>query len=81
MNEFKQEQLVHDMDNLKIDIFCLQERKIADNRDLNIKNYRLINVDSNCHHYGNCFVISLKWKDRFAKYWKVSDRGFVIELI
>eukprot|EP00112_Aurelia_sp_Birch-Aquarium-sp1_P019881 Seg5003.2 transcript_id=Seg5003.2/GoldUCD/mRNA.D3Y31 product="hypothetical protein" protein_id=Seg5003.2/GoldUCD/D3Y31 len=79
-DEFKQQQLVHDMGNYEIDICCLQETKITDNRDFNIKDYRLINLQSNCRHYGNGFFISPKWKDRIVKYWKVSDRVCVIQL-
>ena len=73
-DKYKQEQLVHDMENYKIDVCCLQETNITDNRNLNIKDYCLINLRSDCHHYGNSFFISLKWKDRIVKYWKVFDR-------
>lgn len=79
-DEFKQEQLVHDVKKYKIDICCLQETKITENRDINIKDYRLITLQSNCRHYGNGFLISPKWKDRIVKYWKVSDRVYVIQL-
>ena len=63
-DEFKQEQLVHDVEKCKIDICCLQETKITENRDINIKDYRLITLQSNSRHYGNGFLISPKWKDR-----------------
>ena len=56
-DEFKQEQLVHDGKKYKIDICCLQETKITENRDINIKDYRLITLQSNCRHYGNGFLI------------------------
>ena len=79
-DEFKQEQLVHDVEKYKLDICCLQETKITENRDINIKDYRLITLQSNSRHYGNGFLISPKWKDRIVKYWKVSDRVCVIQL-
>ena len=71
---------MHAVEKYKIDICCLQETKITENRDINKKDYRLIILQSNCRHYGNGFLISPKWKDRIVKNWKVSDRVCVIQL-
>ena len=65
-----------------IDICCLQETKLVDDKDKDIEEYncQFINVKPECKHYGNGFVVAPKWKNNVVKYWKVSDRIIVIQL-
>ena len=41
------------MANYEIDFFCLQETNITEYKEVLIKNYRLKNLQSNFHYYGN----------------------------
>ena len=76
----KQKALVRDMKDYKIDICCIQETKIKDGIDKNIKNYRLIALPTESKHYGNGFIISKKLVRNIHRYWKVSDRIAVLQL-
>ena len=79
--ETKQKSLAKDMMKYNVDVCCMQEMKISNGIDINIEKHRLISLPSECKHYGNGFIVSPKWKDSIYKYWKVSDRISVLQLI
>ena len=77
--EYKQIELTQDLRTYGLDICCLQETKIYEAKDIEIKGNRFINFPSQCKHYGNGFMIAPKWKDRVEKHWSISDRVCVIQ--
>ena len=79
-HEYKQKQLVRDIEKYEIDICCLQETKIAETKVIIVNGSRLITVGTDIKEYGNGFLISKKWKDSVHRYWRVSDRICVIQL-
>ena len=64
----------------KVDICCLQETKIKNGVDKDVKGNRLICLQSESKHYGNGFMISNTWKHNIHKCWKVTDRVAVLQL-
>ena len=82
VKEEKQELSAQDVGNYKIDVCCLQETKIKDDRDITIgvKQHKLIALPSDNRHYGNGFAISNNWKNNIHRHWKVSDRISVLVL-
>ena len=79
-NKVKQEHLVDDAKKYKVDICCLQETKIQEERDLNIDKLRLITLETSKKHYGNGFLVSPTIANSVHSYWKVSDRIFVLQV-
>ena len=79
-SDLKKELLSRDLERLKIDVCCLQETKIRNGEDINIRNDRLICFTSDCQYYGNGFLISSKWRENIFKCWRVSDRICVLQL-
>ena len=75
----KKEDLMIDMKNYKLDVCCLQETKIQEGNDINIKDCRLITFSAKIQYYGTGFVVSNKWNNHLSKYWKVSERISVIQ--
>ena len=80
--EYKQEQLSRDITKYKIDVISLQETKIKEDVDINIGQNRLIcfSTGENSSH-GNGFMISGKIAHMVNRYWKVSDRICVVEIL
>ena len=80
--EYKQLQLSKDMNKYNIDIMSIQETKIKEDMDINIGQNRLIcfATGANISH-GNGFMISSKLKTMVNRYWKVSDRICVVEIL
>ena len=80
--EYKQDQLSRDVNKYKLDICSIQETKITEDMDKNIQKNRLIcfATGKNKSH-GNGFLVSKKWADSVNRYWKVSDRICVLELL
>ena len=80
--EYKQEQLSRDITKYKLDVISIQETKIKEDTDINIGQNRLIcfSTGANTSH-GNGFMISGKMAPMVNRYWKVSDRICVLELL
>eukprot|EP00794_Sanderia_malayensis_P021165 gene21165-23243_t len=78
--EFKRENLTVDLEKYKIDVCCLQEMKLHEGLDTNVKNNRLRCLPSESVHYGNRFFVSSKFVNHIHKYWKVSDRISVLQI-
>ena len=78
--EFKQEQLSHDMSRYGLDVLCIQETKIKDLTNIDVDGNRLICLETNSPHYGNGFMVSKKWKSNIYKFWRVNDRIAVLQL-
>ena len=80
--EYKQEQLSRDLTKYKIDIISIQETKIKEDMDRNIGQNRLIcfPTEANSSH-GSGFMISGKMAPMVNRYWRVSDRICVVEIL
>ena len=79
--EFKRENLADDLKKYKVDACCLQETKLHEGLDTNVKNNRLLCLPSESVHYGiNGFFVSSKFVNHIHKYWKVSDRISVLQI-
>ena len=80
--EYKQEQLSRDLTKYKIDIISIQETKIKEDMDRNIGQNRLIcfSTGANSSH-GSGFMISRKMAPMVNRYWRVSDRICVVEIL
>ena len=76
----KQQSLVSDVIKYNVDVCCLQETKIKDSKDVNLRKHRFISLQSDSEHYGNGFLVAPKWADSVYKHWKVSDRIAVLQL-
>ena len=80
--ELKQHQLARDVNRYKIDILSIQETKIRENVDKNINGLRLICFETGTNiSHGNGFMVSEKLAQQVNRYWKVSDRICVLELL
>jgi exonuclease III len=75
----KQNNLIDDLKKQKIEVCCLQETKINEDKDEELQGYRLINLKPDQKAYGCGFVISPRWKNNIYRYWKVSDRVSAIQ--
>ena len=71
--ELKRKNLADDLEKCKLDVCCLQETKLHEGLDTNVKNNRLICLPSESVHYGNGFFVSSKLANHIHKYWKVSE--------
>ena len=78
--EYKQEQLSHDMCSYNLDVLCIQETKIKELINIDIDGNRLICLESNSQHHGNGFMVSKKWKNNIYKFWRANDRIAVLQL-
>ena len=79
---YKQEQLSRDVTKYKIDILSIQETKTRENIDKYIGKNRLICFETGENRsHGNGFVISGKMAEKVNRYWKVSDRICVVEIL
>ena len=78
--DYKQEQLSHDMSRYSLDVICIQETKIKELINIDIEGNRLICLESNSQHHGNGFMVSKKWKNNIYKFWRVNDRIAVLQL-
>lgn len=63
-----------------LDIICLQENKIKEGIDINLKNARLITFTSQSAQYGNGFLIRNSWTAAIHRMWQVSDRICVLQI-
>jgi exonuclease III len=79
-DEKKKDNLAEDLAKYNVDVVCLQETKISEGTDCNIRNSRLITLKSTNKHHGNGFIVSSKWKENIHPVWKVSDRIAVLQL-
>ena len=70
MEDTKKEQLVRDIAQYGVDICALQEREAGVH---NINENIMITFDSTNKHYGNGYVVSMKWQKYVCKYWRESD--------
>ena len=80
---YKQRSLSEDINRYNIDICCLQETKIKENKDILLENgNRLITLGTETGniHYGNGFIINKKWRESVNSFWKVSDRICILQL-
>ena len=78
--DYKKENLATDLERYKVDICCLQETKIRNGCDEEIKGHRMICLPTNNVHYGMGFIIHEKWKRCVHKVWKVDDRIAVLQV-
>ena len=78
--DYKKENLATDVERYKVDICCLQETKISNGCDKEIKGHQIICLPSNNAHYGMGFIIHEKWKRFVHKVWKVDDRIAVLQM-
>ena len=79
-DETKKDNLAADLANYNLDVVCLQETKISEGADCNIRDSRLIALKSTNKHHGNGFIVSSKWKENIHRVWKFSDRIAVLQL-
>ena len=78
-SEIKKWNLNEDLLKYNIDLICLQETKINDDMDIQVKESRLICFKPECRHYGSGFLINKAWKDKIHRTWKETDRISVIQ--
>ena len=78
--DYKKENLATDLERYKVDICCLQETKIRNGCDEELKGHRMICLLTNNVHYGMGFIIHEKWKRFVHKVWKVDDRIAVLQV-
>ena len=64
------------MERYKIDIGCLQETKINNDKDEVINGFELTCFPTKQNAHGMGFIISKKWKDKVSKMSKVNHRTF-----
>ena len=79
-DETKKDNLAADLVNYNLDVVCLQETKISEGADCNIRDSRLIALKSVNKYHGNGFIVSSKWKENIHRVWKFSDRIAVLQL-
>lgn len=77
-SEIKRWNLNKDLLRYNIDLICLQETKISDDMDIQVKESRLICFKPDCRHYGSGFIINKTWKNNIHRTWKETDRIRVI---
>ena len=79
-SDIRKDQLAQDLVNYKIDVLCLQETKISNGVDQNIRGNRLLCFPTKSRYYGCGFLIQSKWIDKVFRTWKVSDRICVLQV-
>ena len=73
-------QLSKDLKFYNVDVCCVQETKIAEGIDINIRNYRFISQKTNQKDYGNGFLIYKTLEQHMYKVWKLNDRISILEI-
>ena len=79
-SDIEKDNLVIDLIKYKADVICLQETKLANGVDVNIRGQRLLCLKSDSRHYGSGFLLSKLWSDKIHRTWKVTDRICVLQL-
>ena len=74
----KKEQLVRDVHQYGVNVCAVQEIKIKNAGVQRVNGSMIITFDSRNNHYGNAFVVSKKWQESIHKYWRESDRIWVL---
>ena len=64
--DYKKEQLGRDMKNYNVDVCCLQETKLAQGINKDVKDHKIIAFGLNQIEYGNGFVINKNGKTLFT---------------
>ena len=81
-DELEKENLADDLERHKIDVCCIQETKIKDGVDITTrKGHRLICLQTKQNSYGNGFMVAKRLVPSINKYWKISDRISVLQLV
>ena len=76
----KCQQLDEDLKRYGVDVVCLQETKIVEGVDINLKNSRLITFPTKNRYSGIGFLINKKWTDSIYKVWQVNERICVLQM-
>ena len=79
-SDIEKDNLVSDLIKYKADVICLQETKLANGVDVNIRGQRLLCFKSDSRHYGSGFLLSKLWSDKIHRTWKVTDKICVLQL-
>ena len=79
-SDIEKDNLVSDLIKYKADVTCLQETKLANGVDVNIRGQRLLCFKSDSRHYGSGFLLSKLWSDKIHCTWKVTDKICVLQL-
>ena len=74
----KKVQLSKDLKFYNVDVCCVQETKITEDTDNNIRDYRLICQKINQKDYGNGFLIHKRLEQHVHKVWKINDRTSIL---
>ena len=82
IKEIKQNQLDDDMERYEIYIMCIQETKMKEGMNINLKNSILITFPTNCRPIstGIGFLINKRWKDSVYRVWQEGERICVMQL-
>ncbi len=78
--EVNQEQLDDDMLRFGIYIICIQETKIKDGIDINLKDSWLLTFPTKNLSRGIGFLIHKSWTDSVHRVWQESERICVLQL-
>ena len=78
-DKLKKVQLSKDLKFYDVDMCCVQETKITEGIDTNIRNYRFISQKTNQKDYGNGFLIHKTLEQQMNKVWKLNDRISILE--
>ena len=79
-DKLKKVQLTKDLKFYNVDVCCVQETKITEGIDINIRDYRLICQKTNQKDYGNGFLIHTRLEQHVNKVWKLNDRISILEI-
>ena len=79
-SKIKKEALDEDLQKYKTDVICLQETKIREGVDINLKNSRLLTFPTENGHYGNGFLINKNKTQEIHRVWKVDERMCVLQM-
>ena len=72
-DKLKKVQLSKDLKFYNVDMCCVQETKITEGIDTNIRNYRFISQKTNQKDYGNGFLIDKTLEQHMYKVWKLQN--------
>ena len=78
-DKLKKVQLSKDLKFYDVDMCCVQETKITEGIDTNIRNYRFTSQKTNQKDYGNGFLIHKTLEQQMNKVWKLNDRISILE--
>ena len=79
-DKLKKVQLTKDLKFYNVDVCCVQETKIAEGIDTNIRDYRLICQKRNQKDYGNGFLIHTRLERHINKVCELNDRISILEI-